>query len=187
MLGRPHDLGNVSAYLNKKTGLEDYVGWLGANFDPGIGWHDLQWIRDSWQGSMLLKGILDPEDAREAVRFGADGIVVSNHGGRQLDGVLSTARALPEIASAVKGDLALLVDSGVRSGLDVVRLLALGADTVMLGRAFIYALAAEGQAGVENVLSLFAKEMQVAMTLTGARRIADIRPDSLVQPSAELS
>jgi len=187
LLGRPHDLGNVSAYLNKKTGLEDYVGWLGANFDPGIGWHDLQWIRDSWQGSMLLKGILDPEDAREAVRFGADGIVVSNHGGRQLDGVLSTARALPEIASAVKGDLALLVDSGVRSGLDVVRLLALGADTVMLGRAFIYALAAEGQAGVENVLSLFAKEMQVAMTLTGARRIADIRPDSLVQPSAELS
>ncbi|MBV8623247.1 MAG: alpha-hydroxy-acid oxidizing protein, partial [Herbaspirillum sp.] len=123
------------------------------------------------------------DDARQAVSFGADGIVVSNHGGRQLDGVLSTARALPEIASAVKGDLAILVDSGVRSGLDVVRMLALGADTVMLGRAFIYALAAEGQAGVENLLGLFAKEMEVAMTLTGARRISDISEDSLVRSS----
>ena len=181
LLGRPHDLGNVSAYLKKKTGLEDYVGWLGANFDPAIGWHDLQWIRDSWQGSMILKGILDQDDARQAVGFGADGIVVSNHGGRQLDGVLSTARALPAIADAIKGELAILVDSGVRSGLDVVRLLALGADTVMLGRAFIYALAAAGQGGVENLLALFAKEMQVAMTLTGARRIADINADSLVR------
>ncbi|QJP99766.1 lactate dehydrogenase [Herbaspirillum rubrisubalbicans] len=186
LLGRPHDLGNVSAYLNKKTGLEDYVGWLGANFDPSIGWHDLQWIRDAWKGNMILKGILDPVDARQAVSFGANGIVVSNHGGRQLDGVLSTARALPEIASAVKGELAILVDSGVRSGLDVVRMLALGADTVMLGRAFIYALAAEGQAGVENLLSLFAKEMQVAMTLTGAHKIADINADSLVRATAEL-
>lgn len=184
LLGRPHDLGNVSAYLKKKTGLEDYVGWLGANFDPAIGWQDLQWIRDSWQGSMILKGILDPADARQAVGFGADGIVVSNHGGRQLDGVLSTARALPAIAEAVKGELAILVDSGVRSGLDVVRLLALGADTVMLGRAFIYALAAAGQGGVENLLGLFAKEMQVAMTLTGARRIADINADSLVRMAA---
>lgn len=181
LLGRPHDLGNVSAYLKKKTGLEDYVGWLGANFDPSIGWHDLQWIRDAWQGKMVLKGILDPDDARHAVSFGADGIIVSNHGGRQLDGVLSTARALPQIAQAVKGELAILVDSGVRSGLDVVRMLALGADTVLLGRAFIYALAAEGQAGVSNLLNLFAKEMQVAMTLTGARRIADINADSLVR------
>ncbi|MFX8782079.1 alpha-hydroxy-acid oxidizing protein, partial [Acinetobacter baumannii] len=92
------------------------------------GWRDLEWIRDSWKGSMVLKGILDPDDARDAVRFGADGIVVSNHGGRQLDGVLSSARALPSIADAVKGELTLLVDSGIRSGLDVVRMLALGAD-----------------------------------------------------------
>lgn len=108
-----------------------------------------------------------PEDARDAVRFGADGIVVSNHGGRQLDGVLSSARALPAIADAVKGELAILADGGVRSGLDVVRMLALGADTVLLGRAFIYALATAGEAGVTNLLNLFEKEMRVAMTLTG--------------------
>jgi L-lactate dehydrogenase (cytochrome) len=180
LLGKPHDLGNVSAYLKKKIALEDYVGWLGANFDPSIGWRDLEWIRDSWKGSMVLKGILDPDDARDAVRFGADGIVVSNHGGRQLDGVLSSARALPSIADAVKGELTLLVDSGIRSGLDVVRMLALGADTVLLGRAYIYALAAAGEAGVANLLDLFAREMRVAMTLTGAHSISQISRDSLV-------
>lgn len=178
--GRPHDLGNVSAYLGKAITLEDYIGWLGANFDPSIGWRDLQWVRDYWKGSMVLKGILDPDDAREAARFGADGIVVSNHGGRQLDGVLSSARALPAIADAVKGDLKLLVDGGIRSGLDVVRMLALGADAVMLGRAYIYALAAAGEEGVVRLLDLIASEMRVAMTLTGARSIADISRDSLV-------
>jgi len=172
--GRPHDLGNISAYRGAATGLEDYIGWLGANFDPGIGWRDLQWIRDVWKGSIVIKGILDVEDAREAVRFGAQGIVVSNHGGRQLDGVLSSARALPAIADAVKGQLTILADSGVRSGLDVVRMLALGADAAMLGRAFIYALAADGQAGVTNLLELFDREMRVAMALTGVRTIADI-------------
>ncbi|RTL22749.1 MAG: L-lactate dehydrogenase, partial [Sphingomonadaceae bacterium] len=123
---------------------------------------------------IVIKGILDVEDAREAVRFGAQGIVVSNHGGRQLDGVLSSARALPAIADAVKGQLTILADSGVRSGLDVVRMLALGADAAMLGRAFIYALAADGQAGVANLLDLFDREMRVAMALTGVRTIADI-------------
>jgi L-lactate dehydrogenase (cytochrome) len=180
LMGHPHDLGNVSAYLRKKTTLEDYVGWLGANFDPSIGWRDLQWVRDFWKGSMVLKGILDPEDARDAVRFGADGIVVSNHGGRQLDGVLSTARALPLIADAVKGDLTLLVDSGVRSGLDVVRMLAQGADGVLLGRAYIYALAAAGGRGVAHLLDLIASEMRVAMTLTGAKSLAEISRESLV-------
>lgn len=172
--GTPHDLGNVSAFLGKPTGLADYIGWLGANFDPSISWKDLEWIRDFWDGPMIIKGILDPEDARDAVSFGADGIVVSNHGGRQLDGVLSSARALPAIADAVKGHLRILVDSGVRNGLDVVRAVALGADAVMLGRAFVYALAAGGQAGVANLLDLFEKEMRVAMTLTGARSIASI-------------
>ncbi len=186
VLGRPHDLGNVSAYLKKKTALEDYVGWLGANFDPAIAWHDLQWIRDSWKGSMILKGILDPEDAREAVRFGADGIVVSNHGGRQLDGVLSTARALPAIADAVKGDLTLFADSGIRSGLDVVRMLAQGADTVLLGRAYIYALAAGGENSVANLLDLIASEMRVAMTLTGARTISEITRDNLASAGRDL-
>jgi len=179
--GRPHDLGNISAFRGKPTKLNDYVGWLGANFDPSIGWSDLQWIRDFWQGPMVIKGILDPDDALDAVRFGADGIVVSNHGGRQLDGVLSSTSALPPIADAVKGKLTILADSGIRSGLDVVRMLALGADGVMLGRAYAYALAAEGERGVETLLDLIAKEMRVAMTLTGARSIADISRDSLVQ------
>ncbi|WP_455480967.1 FMN-dependent L-lactate dehydrogenase LldD [Bartonella sp. B12(2025)] len=180
VMGRPHDLGNVSTYLQKKIRLDDYVGWLGANFDPSIGWHDLQWIRDFWKGKMILKGILDPEDAREAVQFGADGIVVSNHGGRQLDGVLSTARALPMIAEAVGSDLTILADSGVRSGLDVVRMLAQGANAVMIGRAFVYALAAAGEKGVAHLLDLFANEMRVAMTLTGARAIKDITRENLV-------
>lgn len=184
IMGRPHDLGNVSAYLQKKIALDDYVGWLGANFDPSIGWRDLQWIRDFWKGKMILKGILDPEDAREAVQFGADGIVVSNHGGRQLDGVLSTARALPAIVEAVKGELTILVDSGVRSGLDVVRMIAQGADAVMIGRAFVYALAAAGEKGVAHLLDLFANEMRVAMTLTGARTIKEITRESLASPHA---
>ncbi len=179
--GRPHDLGNISRYRGSPTGLSDYIGWLGSNFDPSISWKDLEWIRDFWKGPMVVKGILDPEDAKDAVRFGADGIVVSNHGGRQLDGVLSTARALPAIADAVKGSLAVLADSGIRSGLDVVRMIALGADAVLLGRAYIYALAAAGQSGVENLLALVEKEMRVAMTLTGAVRVADITGDLLVR------
>ncbi len=181
LLGRPHDLGNISAYLGTPTGLEDYIGWLANNFDPSISWSDLEWIRDFWKGPMIIKGILDPEDAKDAVRFGADGIVVSNHGGRQLDGVLSSARALPAIADVVKGDLAILADSGIRSGLDVVRMLALGADTVMLGRAFVYALAAAGGSGVSNLLDLIEKEMKVAMTLTGAKSITDISSELLVR------
>lgn len=184
LLGTPHDLGNVSTYLGKATGLEDYIGWLGANFDPGINWSDLQWIRDAWEGPMVIKGVLDPDDARDAKAFGADGIVVSNHGGRQLDGALSTARALPEIARAVKGDLTLFADSGVRTGLDVLRLLALGADGVLLGRAFVYALATAGQAGVANLLTLFEKDMRTAMVLTGVKSIAEITSDILAHDPA---
>lgn len=179
LLGKPHDLGNISTYRGEPTKLEDYIGWLGANFDPSISWKDLEWIREFWDGPMVIKGILDVEDAKDAVSFGADGIVVSNHGGRQLDGVMSSVKALPAIADAVKGDLKILVDSGIRSGLDVVRMLALGADCTLLGRSFIYALASQGQAGVENLLDLYKKEMQVAMTLTGAKSLADLGRHSL--------
>ena len=179
--GKPHDLGNITTYRGHTTGLEDYIGWLAANFDPSISWKDLEWIREFWDGPMVIKGILDPEDARDAVTFGADGIIVSNHGGRQLDGVLSSARAMPAIADAVKGDLKILADSGIRNGLDVVRMIALGADTVMLGRAFAYALAAAGEAGVTNLLDLIEKEMRVAMVLTGAKTISEISADSLVR------
>ncbi|MDD7804387.1 MAG: FMN-dependent L-lactate dehydrogenase LldD [Endozoicomonas sp. (ex Botrylloides leachii)] len=172
--GKPHDLGNISKYLGAPTHLEDYIGWLGNNFDPSISWKNLEWIRDYWDGPMVIKGILDKNDAKDAVRFGADGIVVSNHGGRQLDGVVSSAKALPSIAETVKDDVKILVDSGIRSGLDVVKMLALGADCTLLGRSYIYALAAQGQKGVEHLLDLYKKEMQVAMTLTGAKSIQDI-------------
>ncbi|RON52214.1 FMN-dependent L-lactate dehydrogenase LldD [Pseudomonas frederiksbergensis] len=180
VMGRPHDLGNISAYLGKAVTLEDYMGWLANNFDPSISWSDLEWIREFWKGPMIIKGILDPQDARDAVSFGADGIVVSNHGGRQLDGVLSTTKALPPIMQAIGNDLTVLVDSGIRSGLDVVRMLALGAKGVLLGRSMAYALAADGQRGVENMLDIFAKEMRVAMTLTGVTSIGQIDESTLV-------
>ncbi len=174
LMGRPHTLGNVAPVLGANSGLEDFMGWLGANFDPSIQWKDLEWIRDLWKGPLIIKGVLDPEDAKAAADIGADGVVVSNHGGRQLDGVLSSARALPAIAEAVGDRLTVLADSGVRSGLDVVRMLALGAKGVLLGRAFVYALAARGEMGVTQLLDLIEKEMRVAMALTGVRDVASI-------------
>ena len=179
MMGRPHKLGNVAPVLGKRSGLEDFFSWMRMNFDPSVTWRDLEWVRSEWKGPLVLKGVLDADDARAAVDTGADGIVVSNHGGRQLDGVLSSARALPAIVQAVGGQTTILADGGVRSGLDVVRMLALGASGVLLGRAWAYALAGRGQAGVAHVLQLMEAEMRVAMALTGATRIADINPDIL--------
>ena len=179
--GRPHTLGNLAKVLGKDNGLNDYMGWLGRNFDPSVTWGDLDWIRAAWDGPLIIKGILDPDDAHAAVEQGADGIVVSNHGGRQLDGVLSTARALPAIADAVGDKLTLLADGGVRSGLDVVRMLALGADGVLLGRAWLWALAAEGEAGVAKLLRLIEAEMRVAMALTGVRSIGDLNRSILAR------
>ncbi|WP_298192264.1 FMN-dependent L-lactate dehydrogenase LldD [Novosphingobium sp.] len=179
--GRPHHLGNIAPVLKGRTGLEDFFAWMRANFDPSIHWRDLDFIRSEWSGPLIIKGILDPEDARQAAEVGADGIVVSNHGGRQLDGVLSTARALPPIADAVGDRLTVLADGGVRSGLDVVRLLALGAKGVLLGRAWAFALAAGGEAGVSKMLALIDAEMRVAMALTGRTRVSQISRDNLVR------
>jgi L-lactate dehydrogenase (cytochrome) len=174
VMGRPHTLGNVAPVLGENSGLEDFMGWLGANFDPSITWRDLEWIRELWKGPLIIKGVLDPEDARAAAEIGADGIVVSNHGGRQLDGVLSSAHALPAIVDAVGDRLTVLADGGVRSGLDVVRMLALGAKGVLLGRAFVYALAARGGPGVTQLLDLIDREMRVAMALTGVTSVDQI-------------
>jgi L-lactate dehydrogenase (cytochrome) len=179
LLGGPHHLGNVAPTLKGKTGLEDFFRWLSDNFDPAISWKDLDFVRQEWTGPLILKGILDAEDAREAVKQGVDGIVVSNHGGRQLDGVMSAARALPAIADAVGDQLTVLADGGVRSGLDVVRMLALGAKGVLLGRAWAYALGGAGQAGVSHVLQLIDAEMRVAMSLTGVTRIDAISRENL--------
>jgi L-lactate dehydrogenase (cytochrome) len=172
--GRPHTLGNVAPVLKGRSGIEDFFAWMRDNFDPSIQWRDLDFIRSEWRGPLIIKGILDPEDARLAAELGADGIVVSNHGGRQLDGVRSTARSLPAIADAVGDRLTVLADGGIRSGLDVIRMLALGAKGVLLGRAWAYALAGRGEAGVTHVLKLIEAEMRVAMTLTGVNSVSNI-------------
>jgi L-lactate dehydrogenase (cytochrome) len=179
--GRPHHLGNVAPVLGKDSGLDDYFAWMRNNFDPTVTWKDLEWVRSQWKGPLIVKGILDAEDASEAIAQGVDGIIVSNHGGRQLDGVPSAARALPAIAEAVGDRTTVLADGGVRSGLDVVRLLALGARGVLLGRAWAFALAARGEAGVAHVLQLIEAEMRVAMALTGVTRVDQITRDCLVR------
>jgi L-lactate dehydrogenase (cytochrome) len=169
----------VAPVLGAKTGLEDFFAWMRGNFDPTVTWRDLDFIRETWDGPLIIKGVLDAEDAVEAATLGADGVVVSNHGGRQLDGVLSTARALPAVVEAVGERLTVLVDGGVRSGLDVVRLLAMGAKGVLIGRAWAYALAGGGQAGVAHVLALLEAEMRVAMALTGVTRVGDLGRENL--------
>jgi L-lactate dehydrogenase (cytochrome) len=180
VMGRPHVLGNVAPVLNGKSGINDYFAWMRNNFDASITWRDLEFIRSEWKGPLIIKGLLDPEDAIQAAKSGADAIIVSNHGGRQLDGVPSTAQALPAIVDAVGNNLTVLVDGGIRSGLDVVRMLALGAKAVLLGRAWAYALSANGEAGVTHVLQLIEAEMRVAMALTGATSIRQINRTMLV-------
>jgi L-lactate dehydrogenase (cytochrome) len=172
--GRPLTMGNLETLLGAGAVLADLMGWVGANFDASVTWKDVEWVREQWKGPLVIKGILDPDDAREAAASGADAIVVSNHGGRQLDGVLSSARALPAIADAIAGRIPVLADGGVRSGLDVVRMLALGADFVLMGRAWAYALAARGEMGVAHVLKLIDAEMRVAMALTGCTSVAQL-------------
>ncbi|MEJ0024216.1 MAG: L-lactate dehydrogenase [Alphaproteobacteria bacterium] len=174
MTGGPLIFGNIAAAV-KSRALGDFAAWVGNNFDASITWKDIAWIRENWNGPIVLKGVLDPEDAKQAVAAGVDGIVVSNHGGRQLDGALSTISALPPIVDAVQGDLPILFDGGIRSGLDVLRALASGAQACLLGRAWAYALAAKGQAGVTQMLSILRAELHVAMALTGC---ADVRKAS---------
>lgn len=170
--GRPHSLGNLVPVLGRNSGLEDYIGWMARNFDPSVTWRDLTFIREHWQGPLLIKGVLDADDAREARALGADGVVVSNHGGRQLDGVRSTVSALPAVAEAVGNDLTVLADGGVRTGIDVLRMLALGADGVLLGRAWASALAAGGRDGVMAALHRIRRELETAMVMVGRDRIS---------------
>lgn len=177
--GRPHHLGNVAPVLGDNTGLEDFFAWMRNNFDPTTCWNDIEFIRGIWDGPIIIKGIMDTEDAHEAVKLGADALVVSNHGGRQLDGAPSTARALPAIVDAVGNDIEVWADGGIRSGLDVIKMLSLGAKGVFLGRIWAFALAGAGQAGVEHMLSLLEAEMRVTMALTGVTRIDQINRDIL--------
>ncbi len=179
--GRPLSLGNVSGVLGDSTGLEDYMGWLAANFDPALRWSDLEWIRQHWSGSIVIKGILHPDDAKLAMTLGADALVVSNHGGRQLEGAPSPARMLGSIANAVGDRILVLADSGIRSGVDVIKMMALGAKGVLIGRLWAYALAAQGEAGVIQLLRLIEAEMRVTMTLAGITDINSINPSVLAE------
>ena len=172
--GTPHRLGNLESLLGPESHIRDYMGWIARNFDPSVSWRDVDALRRRWPGRLILKGILDPEDARESLQHGVDAIVVSNHGGRQLDGVPSTAAVLPAIAAAVGDRTTVLVDGGVRTGLDVVRMLALGARGVLLGRAWAYALGAAGGAGVSRLLEIMAAEISVAMALGGVTSTKEI-------------
>ncbi|HET9482376.1 MAG TPA: L-lactate dehydrogenase [Xanthomonadales bacterium] len=172
--GRPLTFGNLDTYVPDARDPDGFRAFIEAQFDPTVTWADIASLRESWKGRLLLKGILDVDDAEAAVGVGADGIVVSNHGGRQLDGVASTASALPAIARAVGSRAEVLVDGGVRSGTDVFRALALGARGVLVGRPWAWALAGAGAVGLRDLLACWRKELHVAMALTGATRIGEI-------------
>ncbi len=177
--GKPHTFGNLERYVPDARTPADFAAWITNQIDASVTWKDIEWLRSVWEGDLVIKGVLTPEDAAEAVQAGADGIVVSNHGGRQLDGVSSSIEALPRIAVAVGDKTAVLMDGGVRSGLDVVKAVASGAKAVLIGRPWIYAVAARGEQGLLALLRNFENEMKVAMSLTGARTIGEITGDIL--------
>ncbi len=177
LLGRRKTFGNVEAYLDGRAGIEQAGAWSNQNFDRSLNWRDVDWVRGLWPGKLVLKGVLDVEDARTAASAGVDGIVVSNHGGRQLDGASSTVTALPRVASAVGDRLEVLFDGGIRSGQDVLKALGRGAHGCLIGRAYLYGLAAGGESGVRKALDIIRDELEVAMTLTGIRDIRDVSAD----------
>ncbi len=172
--GKPLIFGNLVDAVPDANSLADFKGWVDSQFDASMTWGDLNWIRDNWSGNIVIKGILDVEDAKQAVAMGADAIVVSNHGGRQLDGAPATLNILPDIVKAVNRQCQIIMDGGVHSGLDVVKAIAMGADACMIGRAWAYALAARGEQGVSHMLEIFKNEMRVAMALTGVTSIDEI-------------
>jgi L-lactate dehydrogenase (cytochrome) len=178
--GGPHLFGNLSKAVPDARGVTNFWGWVKKSFDPSLTWKDLEWIRSHWKGPIVIKGILDAEDARMAVECGAEGVVVSNHGGRQLDSTPSTISALPAVAEAVDGRGTVLLDGGIRSGLDVLKALALGADACLVGRAWAWALAGRGGAGVTHVLDILREELRVAMALTGCTDVRKAGRDLLV-------
>jgi L-lactate dehydrogenase (cytochrome) len=179
--GRPLTFGNLEAAVPDAQSPSKFRDWIDKQWDASVTWDDIAWVRRHWPGKLVLKGILDVEDAKRAANAGADAIVVSNHGGRQLDAVSATATALPPIAAAVGDRLEVLVDGGIRSGLDAVKMIALGARACLLGRAWTYAAAAAGGAGVAHVLRILRDEMRVAMALTGTTKLADLGAETLVR------
>jgi L-lactate dehydrogenase (cytochrome) len=179
MMGKRKSFGNLEAQLAKAGNLKTLSEWIAGQFDPSLNWNDVAWVRRLWPGKLILKGVLNVEDARLAADSGADAIVVSNHGGRQLDGAPSSIAALPSIAAAVGDRVEIMFDGGIRSGQDVLRALALGAKSCLIGRAFLYGLGALGEAGVTATLDIIRKELDVAMALTGTRDVRNVTGDVL--------
>ena len=175
--GKPHDFGNLREILGEGTTLDAFKVFIDAQLDPTVTWKDIAWLREQWEGKLLIKGVMTSDDARAAIDAGADGLVVSNHGGRQLEGVASTISKLPEIVEAVGEQTELLVDGGIRSGTDVVKAVALGARGVMIGRPWVWAMAARGEAGLIDLLAVMRQEIEVSMALMGVTRIEDLTPD----------
>lgn len=176
---RRTNFGNLAGFIPEGDSLRTLSQWIATQFDPSLSWDDVAWVRERWPGKLIIKGILDPEDARLAVQAGADAIVVSNHGGRQLDGAPSSIAALPAVAEAVDQAAQVLFDGGVRSGQDVLKAMALGAEGVMIGKAFLYGLGAMGKAGVRLVLELIRQELDVTLALTGTRDVRQVGPQVL--------
>ena len=182
--GRRKTFGNLHGHLKGADSVVQLSKWVNSQFDPGLNWKDAEWIKSIWPGKIVIKGILDVEDAKTAVKLGADAIVVSNHGGRQLDGASSSVGMLPAIADAVGSDTEVLFDGGVRTGADAMRALALGARAMMIGRAYIYGLGAYGQAGVARAIEILKNELSVTMALCGINDLKEIGPHVLVEGTA---
>jgi L-lactate dehydrogenase (cytochrome) len=186
MLGtKRRTFGNIIGHVKNVSDLKSLATWMTDRRDPTLSWDDVKWIKERWGGKLILKGVLDPEDAEKAVQTGADALIVSNHGGRQLDGAKSSIAALPAIAAAVGDRIEVMMDGGVRSGQDVIKALALGAKGVFIGRAFLYGLGAMGEAGVTSCLDVIRKELDMTMALCGLRDIGDVGRDILEPSSLE--
>lgn len=181
IMGKPHSLGNLSHQVKSANDLNRYKAFVESQFDPTATWKDIAWLRKNWSGNILIKGIMDADDAKAAIDSGADGIVISNHGGRQLDGVSSTINKLPSIAKAVGDQTSILLDGGIRNGVDVIKSIALGADSVLIGRPWVYAMTAQGEAGINSLLSIFQKEIYSTMGLMGVNNIKEINSDLIEQ------
>ncbi len=179
--GQPLTFGNLEKAVPEARSPAAFKDWVDSQFDPSVTWDDIAWVRENWDGRLVVKGVMDPEDARRAASVGVDGLVVSNHGGRQLDAVPSTTRTLPDVVDAVGDEVEVLADGGVRTGLDVVKMVALGARAVLIGRAWAWAVAARGEAGVRHVLDVMKADIDTALGLTGQTAVADLDRSALYE------
>jgi L-lactate dehydrogenase (cytochrome) len=181
LLGKRWTFGNLHGHVKGMEGVKSLAQWVGGQFDETLNWRDVEWIRSIWPGKLVIKGILDVEDARAAAKAGAAALVVSNHGGRQLDGAASSISMLPRIVDAAGSEIEVMFDGGIRSGQDVLRALALGAKSCLIARAYIFGLGAGGEAGVARAIDIIRKELDVSMALTGVKRVKEVGRHILAQ------